>query len=64
MDKDKIEERVKLITSELEQTKENYAKLEGHLAEAQHWLDKTIKNEAEEKLIISDNSNSIASDET
>ncbi|HWW39639.1 hypothetical protein [Pedobacter sp.] len=34
-----IEDRVLKIKAEMESTKANFAKLEGHLAEAMHWLE-------------------------
>lgn len=38
MNKQQIEERISAITNEMAMLKANYAKLEGHLNEAQHWL--------------------------
>ena len=39
VNKSDIEDRVLKIKTEMEQTKANFAKLEGHLAEAMHWLE-------------------------
>lgn len=47
MTKEELEKRIILINIEMGQLKDNYKKLEGHLAENQHWLDETIKNEKE-----------------
>ena len=53
-----LQSRIVSLTSEMNQTKSNYAKLEGHLAETQHWLQKLImereafdnENKADEEL--------------
>lgn len=38
MDKEQIELRIKNIQDEMQQVRAHYAKLEGHLVEAQYWL--------------------------
>lgn len=38
MDKQQLSDRIQAIQAEMEQTKANYAKLEGHLNECVHWL--------------------------
>jgi hypothetical protein len=38
------------LTNEMAQVSANYAKLEGHLGETQHWLTEVIKKEAEGAL--------------
>ena len=42
-----IELRIESIKNEMLQMKSNYAKLEGHLAEAIHWLAELQKTENE-----------------
>ena len=49
VNKAELQERVATINAEIFQLKSNYAKLEGHLAEAQHWLSELIKSEEEIK---------------
>jgi len=46
-----LQERIANIKTEMEQTKANYAKLEGHLGESVHWLNEMIKKikESEDK---------------
>jgi len=39
VNKKDIEDRVIKIKAEMEQTTANFAKLQGHLAEAMHWLE-------------------------
>lgn len=50
MDKQQLQERIAAITNEMVQTKANYAKLEGHLGEAQHWLNDLIMKDAHQDL--------------
>jgi predicted nuclease with TOPRIM domain len=50
MTQQQLQERINLITNEMTQVRANYSKLEGHLAENQHWLSELIKKEAEESL--------------
>lgn len=50
MNKVEIQARIEAINNEMIQTKANYAKLEGHLGEAQHWLVEAIKKETEEQV--------------
>ncbi len=45
MNKAELEHRIELITHELTQTKAMYVKIEGHLAEAQHWLKTMVEAE-------------------
>lgn len=45
MNKEQIQDRINQINKEMIQTKANYAKLEGHLGEAQHWLIQAVKKE-------------------
>lgn len=45
MNKEDLEKRIVLINIEMGQFKDNFKKLEGHLAETQHWLDELIKKE-------------------
>lgn len=47
LNKDELQQRIVAITNEMIQTKANYAKLEGHLAESQHWLTDLVTKEAE-----------------
>lgn len=47
MTKDELQLRIAQINNEMIQTKANYAKLEGHLGEAQHWLTELINKEVE-----------------
>jgi len=46
--KDELQSRIAAINNEMIQTKANYAKLEGHLGEAQHWLTEVIDKENKE----------------
>lgn len=39
LSKEELEGRIKAINDQLIKTKENYCTLQGHLNEAQHWLD-------------------------
>lgn len=48
MNKQDLENRIESITAELAQFRAHYAKLEGHLGEAQHWL--SLINEGEKIL--------------
>lgn len=43
MTREEIEQRIATINNEMTLIKSNYAKLEGHLAEAQHWLSSLTK---------------------
>ncbi len=45
MTKDELQTRIAQINNEMIQTKANYAKLEGHLGEAQHWLTVAVDKE-------------------
>lgn len=57
-----IEDRVLKIKTEMEQTKANFAKLEGHLAEAMHWLEVINQIAAEfEKTMESENGGKVDS---
>ena len=47
MNKEELQQRIVLINIELGQIRNNGIKLEGHLAETQHWLDALIKKEEE-----------------
>lgn len=46
MTKTELEQRIALIIREIEQNKANLVKLEGHMAEAQHWITEIVKAEA------------------
>ncbi len=48
MNKEEITKRVAQIHAEMETCKATYAKLEGHFAEANHWMQELHKKEAEE----------------
>lgn len=48
--KQELQDRMVALTNEMGQVRANYAKLEGHLGETQHWLAAVIKKEAEEAL--------------
>jgi hypothetical protein len=50
LNKLEIQSRIEAINMEMTQTKANYAKLEGHLGEAQHWLVEAIKKETEAQV--------------
>lgn len=45
MTKEELQTRIAQINNEMIQTKANYAKLEGHLGESQHWLTAVIDAE-------------------
>lgn len=45
MTKAELEARISAIGVEMQQLKANYSKLEGHLAEANHWMQEMIKAE-------------------
>jgi prefoldin subunit 5 len=47
MNKQDLEQRISAITNEMSLVKANYAKLEGHLNECQHWLETLNKSEKE-----------------
>ena len=47
--KEMVQERITKVQAEMEQTKANFAKLEGHLSEALHWLAELTKREDEAK---------------
>lgn len=47
--KEMVQERIAKVQAEMEQTKANFAKLEGHLSEALHWLSELTKREEEAK---------------
>ena len=50
MNLEEIELRIKQISNEMTQTTALYAKLEGHLGEAQHWLSQlTCKDKPKEE---------------
>ena len=44
-----LQRRAVDITNEMHMTKANYAKLEGHLAETNHWISELVKKEQEIK---------------
>ena len=48
MTKEELQDRIIAINNELTATKANQAKLEGHLAEAHHWLATLFKNESKD----------------
>ena len=43
MNKEQLHERITTISDEMAVLKANYAKLEGHLGEATHWLTELLK---------------------
>jgi hypothetical protein len=45
MNKEFLEKRLIEIRNEMEVLKAHYAKLEGHLAECGHWMQKCMENE-------------------
>jgi hypothetical protein len=47
LNKQQIQARIEAINMEMIQTKSNYAKLEGHLGEATHWLAELLAKEEE-----------------
>ncbi len=49
MNKQEIQDRIIAINNEMTQLKANYAKLEGHLGEAQHWMSTLLKFETEQE---------------
>jgi hypothetical protein len=50
LSKQELQDRVVMINNEMLQLKSNYNKLEGHLAETNHWLMEVIKKEAQEQV--------------
>jgi hypothetical protein len=50
MNKEQLQERIGKINEEMIQVKATYAKLEGHLGEAQHWLTDLILKETNSNL--------------
>jgi uncharacterized protein YpuA (DUF1002 family) len=51
--KDEIQQRIETINNEMAQVRSSYAKLEGHLAEAQHWLSQ-LELKKENEIILDD----------
>ena len=49
MNKEELEKRIALINIEMNQVKDTFKKLEGHLAETQHWHDELLKKEESTK---------------
>jgi len=49
LNKEILAQRIEAITNEMTVLRANYAKLEGHLSECQHWVDALIKKESELK---------------
>lgn len=47
MNKIEIQARIEAINAEMTQMRTNYAKLEGHLSEARHWIIEIERREAE-----------------
>jgi hypothetical protein len=50
MNKHEIQARIDIINNEMIQTKANYAKLEGHLDEARHWMAQAMKKEEQAQM--------------
>jgi hypothetical protein len=45
LNKEELQQRIMQIDAEMTQLKANYAKLEGHMGEAQHWMSLLVKGE-------------------
>lgn len=45
MNKEELQQRIMQIDAEMTQLKANYAKLEGHMSEAQHWMSLLVQGE-------------------
>ncbi len=54
MNKEQLQERITVISNEMAQIKAQYAKLEGHLQEATHWLSCLCTMESEQQGVIED----------
>ena len=54
MDKELIQERIDTIKKEMEVTKSNFAKLEGHLGEATHWMATIEKSERDAAELVNE----------
>jgi len=57
LNKEKLQERIDTINNQMQVIKANYAQLEGHLAEANHWLNElNVKNSdiIQDEIIVCD----------
>jgi DNA anti-recombination protein RmuC len=55
LNKDEIQKRIVDITNEMSNIKTAYGKLEGHLAESQHWLTQIIESEGKSRELMDHN---------
>ncbi len=60
MDKQQLQERIKNINDEMASMRQNYAKLEGHLAESLHWLKGIEQKELEDGKVEHQESEQVA----